>query len=98
MVVHGKELCAMAIPVKNRLSLDSHPVFLPAFGIFQQFNLETTASILPQLLSDPDKAKAGRVMQAMKKMIKLDIRALKAAADAKQESTAAPAFALEAKG
>jgi hypothetical protein len=39
--------------------------------------------MLVQLLSDPDKAKAGRVMQAMMKMIKLDIPALQAAADAK---------------
>jgi predicted 3-demethylubiquinone-9 3-methyltransferase (glyoxalase superfamily) len=38
---------------------------------------------LPQLLSDPDRDKAGRVMQAMMKMIKLDIAAVKAAADAK---------------
>jgi predicted 3-demethylubiquinone-9 3-methyltransferase (glyoxalase superfamily) len=44
---------------------------------------QVTPTILPQLLSDPDKAKAGRVMQAMMKMIKLDIPALKAAADAK---------------
>jgi predicted 3-demethylubiquinone-9 3-methyltransferase (glyoxalase superfamily) len=44
---------------------------------------QVTPIILTQLLSDPDKAKAGRVMQAMMKMIKLDIGALKAAADAK---------------
>jgi predicted 3-demethylubiquinone-9 3-methyltransferase (glyoxalase superfamily) len=44
---------------------------------------QVTPVILPQLLSDPDKAKAGRVMQAMMKMIKLDIPTLKAAADAK---------------
>ena len=49
------------------------------FGLHWQ----VTPIILPQLLSDPDKAKAGRVMQAMMKMIKLDIGALKAAADAK---------------
>jgi predicted 3-demethylubiquinone-9 3-methyltransferase (glyoxalase superfamily) len=49
------------------------------FGLFWQ----VTPTILPQLLSDPDTAKAGRVMQAMMKMVKLDIRALKAAADAK---------------
>ena len=49
------------------------------FGLYWQ----VTPIILPQLLSDPDKAKAGRVMQAMMKMIKLDIGALKAAADAK---------------
>ena len=49
------------------------------FGLYWQI----TPIILPQLLSDQDKAKAGRVMQAMMKMIKLDIPALKAAADAK---------------
>jgi predicted 3-demethylubiquinone-9 3-methyltransferase (glyoxalase superfamily) len=49
------------------------------FGLFWQ----VTPTILPQLISDPDSAKAGRVMQAMMKMIKLDIATLKAAADAK---------------
>ena len=49
------------------------------FGLYWQI----TPIMLTQLLSDPDKAKAGRVMQAMMKMIKLDIAALKAAADAK---------------
>jgi len=49
------------------------------FGLYWQI----TPIMLPKLLSDPDKAKAGRVMQAMMKMIKLDIDALKAAADAK---------------
>lgn len=49
------------------------------FGLHWQ----VTPIILTQLLSDQDKAKAGRVMQAMMKMIKLDIGALKAAADAK---------------
>ncbi|MDQ6757460.1 MAG: VOC family protein [Bacteroidota bacterium] len=49
------------------------------FGLFWQ----VTPTILPELLSDPDKAKAGRVMQAMMKMIKLDIAMLKAAADIK---------------
>ena len=44
---------------------------------------QVTPIILTQLISDPDKAKAGRVMQAMMKMIKLDIGALKAAADRK---------------
>jgi predicted 3-demethylubiquinone-9 3-methyltransferase (glyoxalase superfamily) len=44
---------------------------------------QVTPTMLPELLSNPDKAKAGRVMQAMMKMIKLDIAALKAAADAK---------------
>ena len=49
------------------------------FGLHWQ----VTHVILPQLLSDPDKAKAGRVMQAMMKMVKLDIATLKAAATAK---------------
>jgi hypothetical protein len=38
---------------------------------------------LPQLLSDPDRAKADRVLRAMMKMIKLDKAALQAAADEK---------------
>jgi predicted 3-demethylubiquinone-9 3-methyltransferase (glyoxalase superfamily) len=37
--------------------------------------------ILGQLLSDPDPAKAGRVMQAMLSMNKLDIAELQAAHD-----------------
>ena len=49
------------------------------FGLFWQ----VTPIILPQLLSDPDSAKAGRVMGAMMKMIKLDIEELKAVANAK---------------
>jgi predicted 3-demethylubiquinone-9 3-methyltransferase (glyoxalase superfamily) len=39
-------------------------------------------TILPQLLSDPDAAKARRIMQAMLKMNKLDIAALERAAAA----------------
>ena len=35
--------------------------------------------VLPELLGDPDPAKAQRVMQAMLQMVKLDIAALKAA-------------------
>jgi predicted 3-demethylubiquinone-9 3-methyltransferase (glyoxalase superfamily) len=38
-------------------------------------------SILPKLLADPDRAKATRVMQAMLKMVKLDVAGLQAAAD-----------------
>ncbi len=49
------------------------------FGLYWQ----VTPILLTRWLSDPDKAKAGRVMQAMMKMIKLDIPALQAAADAK---------------
>jgi predicted 3-demethylubiquinone-9 3-methyltransferase (glyoxalase superfamily) len=49
------------------------------FGLHWQ----VTPVILPQLLSDPDRAKAGRVMQAMMKMIKLDIPKIMAAAEGK---------------
>jgi predicted 3-demethylubiquinone-9 3-methyltransferase (glyoxalase superfamily) len=49
------------------------------FGLYWQ----VTPIMLTELLSDPDRAKAGRVMQAMMKMIKLDIGTLKAAAAAK---------------
>ncbi|MEP6991041.1 MAG: VOC family protein [bacterium] len=38
-------------------------------------------SILPRLLQDPDRARAGRAMQAMLGMAKLDITALERAAD-----------------
>jgi predicted 3-demethylubiquinone-9 3-methyltransferase (glyoxalase superfamily) len=37
--------------------------------------------VLMQLMQDPDKAKAGRVMKAMLGMVKLDIAALKRAAE-----------------
>jgi predicted 3-demethylubiquinone-9 3-methyltransferase (glyoxalase superfamily) len=37
-------------------------------------------SILPALLSDPDRAKSQRVMQAMLKMGKLEVAGLEAAA------------------
>jgi predicted 3-demethylubiquinone-9 3-methyltransferase (glyoxalase superfamily) len=38
-------------------------------------------TVLPQLLSDPDPAKSARVMKALLKMKKLDIRALQEARD-----------------
>jgi predicted 3-demethylubiquinone-9 3-methyltransferase (glyoxalase superfamily) len=38
-------------------------------------------SVLPKMLADPDAAKAGRAMQAMLGMVKLDIAALQAAFD-----------------
>ena len=45
------------------------------FGVTWQI----VPSALPRLLKDPDRAKAGRVMQAMMKMKKLDIAELEAA-------------------
>jgi predicted 3-demethylubiquinone-9 3-methyltransferase (glyoxalase superfamily) len=40
-------------------------------------------TLLPQLLQDKDKARAGRVMTAMMKMTKIDMKALKEAAEGK---------------
>jgi predicted 3-demethylubiquinone-9 3-methyltransferase (glyoxalase superfamily) len=39
--------------------------------------------VLGKLLADPDPARADRVMEALLEMKKLDVAALKAAADAK---------------
>ncbi|MDN5787829.1 VOC family protein [Pseudorhodobacter sp.] len=41
---------------------------------------QVTPRILPQLLADPDRAKAQRVMEAMVQMIKIDVAAIEAAA------------------
>ena len=48
------------------------------FGVSWQI----APSILAPLLQDPDPDKAGRVMQAMRKMVKLDIRKLQEAYEA----------------
>ncbi|HEY8957045.1 VOC family protein [Chitinophaga sp.] len=44
---------------------------------------QITPTIMPGLLSHPDKEKAGRAMQAMMKMVKLDIAALEKAFNGK---------------
>jgi predicted 3-demethylubiquinone-9 3-methyltransferase (glyoxalase superfamily) len=49
------------------------------FGLHWQ----VTPVMLPKLISDPDRAKAARAMQAMMKMIKIDIAGIQAAADEK---------------
>ena len=46
---------------------------------------QVTPIMLPRLIADPDRKKAARVMQAMMKMVKLDIAKLEEAADAKSE-------------
>jgi predicted 3-demethylubiquinone-9 3-methyltransferase (glyoxalase superfamily) len=48
------------------------------FGVSWQ----VTPVVLPQMLMDKDQAKANRVMEAMMKMVKLDIATLKKAYDA----------------
>jgi predicted 3-demethylubiquinone-9 3-methyltransferase (glyoxalase superfamily) len=47
------------------------------FGVSWQI----VPTVLPELLADPDPARAGRAMKAMLGMVKLDIAELKAAAD-----------------
>ncbi|HEY1788894.1 MAG TPA: VOC family protein [Verrucomicrobiae bacterium] len=49
------------------------------FGVFWQI----TPTMLPEILSGTDTAKAGRVMEAMLQMTKLDIKRLKEAASGK---------------
>ncbi|HSS21805.1 MAG TPA: VOC family protein [Pyrinomonadaceae bacterium] len=44
---------------------------------------QVTPTILPELLRDEDREKAGRVMQAMMKMVKIDVQTLKDAAAGK---------------
>lgn len=44
---------------------------------------QVTPRILPQLLGDPDRAKAKRAMEAMMQMVKIDVAAIKAAAEGK---------------
>ena len=44
---------------------------------------QVVPAVLPELLADPDRAKAARVMEAMMGMTKLDVAALQAAADGK---------------
>ncbi|KQZ79104.1 3-demethylubiquinone-9 3-methyltransferase [Mesorhizobium sp. Root157] len=46
------------------------------FGVSWQ----VVPDVLPKLLNDPDKAKAGRVMQAMMKMVKIDVAKIEEAA------------------
>ena len=41
---------------------------------------QVTPRILPQLLSDPDRPKSKRVMEAMVQMVKIDVAAIEAAA------------------
>ena len=50
------------------------------FGV----NWQVVPSRMMELMADPDHEKAGRVMQAMLKMKKLDISALEAAAEGKE--------------
>ena len=65
----------------NKLTSGGAPVecgwLKDKFGLSWQI----VPTVLPELLSDPDPEKSGRVMKAMLKMKKLDIRALRQAYD-----------------
>ena len=90
---HFNEAVSFVIPCKDQEEIDHYWYKLiegggkeiacgwlkDRFGLFWQI----TPTILPQLISDNDRLKAGRVMQAMMKMIKLDIATLMNAAQSK---------------
>jgi predicted 3-demethylubiquinone-9 3-methyltransferase (glyoxalase superfamily) len=82
------EAVSFQIPCESQEEVDYYWTKLGEGGTFSQcgwlkdkFGLswQVVPTALPKLLSDPDKAKANRVMQAMLKMQKLDIAKLEAA-------------------
>ncbi len=66
----------------EKLSAGGDPQAQQCGWLKDKFGLcwQVVPTALPKLLSDPDKAKAGRVMNAMMQMKKLDIAALERAA------------------
>jgi predicted 3-demethylubiquinone-9 3-methyltransferase (glyoxalase superfamily) len=84
------EAVSLSVPVDDQeeldrlwdtLTLDGEPG--PCGWLTDRFGLswQIVPSVLDELLNDPDREKAGRVMQAMLAMSKLDIAALRAAYD-----------------
>ncbi len=83
---------SLSVECDNQAEVDAFTDKLTARGgevgpcgwIKDRFGLswQIVPKVLPKLLSDPDKAKANRVMQAMMQMKKLDIAALEKAATA----------------
>ena len=67
----------------DRLTADSDPAAQQCGWLKDQFGLswQVVPAILPQLVSDPDPQKTGRVMQALFPMQKLDIATLQQAFD-----------------
>ncbi|MCB2055378.1 MAG: VOC family protein [Geminicoccaceae bacterium] len=63
-------------------ALSAHPENEQCGWVKDRYGLswQIVPRILPQLLADPDRAKAGRVMQAMMAMKKIDVAAIEKAA------------------
>jgi predicted 3-demethylubiquinone-9 3-methyltransferase (glyoxalase superfamily) len=84
------EAVSFQIPCESQDEVDYHWDKLIAGGgepsqcgwLKDKFGLswQVFPTILPKLLSDPDRAKADRVMQAMMKMVKIDVAAIEQAA------------------
>ena len=83
------EAVSFQIPCESQEEVDYYWEKLGEGGKFSQcgwlkdkygLSWQIVPTALPKLLSDPDKAKANRAMQAMLKMQKLDIAKLEAAA------------------
>ena len=85
------EAVSFVVPCENQKEVDTYWSKLTANGgeesqcgwLKDKYGLswQITPTILPRLLADPDKARAGRVMQAMLQMKKIDIATLERAAE-----------------
>ncbi len=83
------EAFSLSVDCKNQEEVDRYWTMLTANGgqegpcgwLKDKFGLswQVTPAILPQMLTDTDRKKAARVMEAMMKMKKIDIAALKRA-------------------
>ncbi len=85
------EAFSLSVDCKNQEEVDRYWTMLTANGgqegpcgwLKDKFGLswQVTPAILPQMLTDTDRKKAARVMEAMMKMKKIDIAALKRACE-----------------
>jgi predicted 3-demethylubiquinone-9 3-methyltransferase (glyoxalase superfamily) len=83
------EAFSLSVDCKNQEEVDRYWTMLTANGgqegpcgwLKDKFGLswQVTPAILPQMLTDTDRKKAARVMEAMMKMKKIDVAALKRA-------------------
>jgi predicted 3-demethylubiquinone-9 3-methyltransferase (glyoxalase superfamily) len=89
---HFTEAVSFVVNCKDQKEVDSYWDRLAASGqpvqcgwLRDKFGLswQVTPTILGELMADKDPKKASRVMQAMLKMVKIDIAGLKAAYEGK---------------